>query len=297
MSRLRFSGHETFQCRNLWLKKGFDFINNQERDFNDPLAVVDLGVGKNMVDSIRFWLKSFDLIDEENEQPNELAKYLFDDNGADPFVEDLGTLWLLHYKLVSKSSKSTTVGSIYDLVFNKFRKHRIEFTKDHLKNFLIGECEEMGESHSPNTIETDIGVFLKNYVRPSGKDDKRKIEDHYSSLLIDLDIVKNFENHGADGTDWYKIESGERESLPLEILFYSILDNEEYGNSISLHKLLNGHNSPGNIFALNPDALVSKIIQLTKNFYGIVYKEDAGIRELQINSEFNKIEVLNNYYA
>lgn len=29
-----FSGHESFQCRHLWLKKGYDFIK-QGKSFND----------------------------------------------------------------------------------------------------------------------------------------------------------------------------------------------------------------------------------------------------------------------
>ena len=39
-----FSGHESFPCKSLWLKKGYDFVI-QEKDFNSPNAVVDLGVG------------------------------------------------------------------------------------------------------------------------------------------------------------------------------------------------------------------------------------------------------------
>ena len=53
-----FSGHESFPCKSLWLKKGYDFVV-KGRDFNRPEAVVHLGVGKNMVASIHFWLKAF----------------------------------------------------------------------------------------------------------------------------------------------------------------------------------------------------------------------------------------------
>lgn len=49
----------------MWLKKGYDFVRSG-KSFNDETAVVDLGVGKNMVASIKFWLKSFGIIDEEN---------------------------------------------------------------------------------------------------------------------------------------------------------------------------------------------------------------------------------------
>lgn len=38
-----FSGHDSFQCRQLWLKKGYDYILS-EKSFNDEDAVVKLGV-------------------------------------------------------------------------------------------------------------------------------------------------------------------------------------------------------------------------------------------------------------
>jgi hypothetical protein len=61
-----FSGHETFQCRHLWLKKGCDFVKSG-KVFGAEDAVVELGVGKNMVTSIRYWMRAFDLL-EGNDQ-------------------------------------------------------------------------------------------------------------------------------------------------------------------------------------------------------------------------------------
>ena len=90
-TKYTFSGHESFYCKSLWLKKGYDFVS-ANKDFNAPNAVVDLGVGKNMVSSIRYWLRAFGLLDEG--KLTETADYLFDDNnGKDPYIEDLGTLW------------------------------------------------------------------------------------------------------------------------------------------------------------------------------------------------------------
>ncbi|RZJ86878.1 MAG: DUF4007 family protein, partial [Hymenobacter sp.] len=63
LDRLIFQGHDTFLCRNNWLKKGYDFIQ-AGGNFNDADAVVQLGVGKNMVTSIRYWMKAFGLTDE-----------------------------------------------------------------------------------------------------------------------------------------------------------------------------------------------------------------------------------------
>ncbi len=65
-SRLTFQGHDTFLCRTNWLKKGYDFVQ-ADGGFNDADAVVRLGVGKNMVTSIRYWLRAFGLANEGDE--------------------------------------------------------------------------------------------------------------------------------------------------------------------------------------------------------------------------------------
>lgn len=57
-----FSGHDSFQCRQFWLKKGYDFVSDS-RNFNNDNAVVELGVGKNMVAAIRHWLRAFSITD------------------------------------------------------------------------------------------------------------------------------------------------------------------------------------------------------------------------------------------
>ena len=86
-----FSGHESFPCKTLWLKKGYDFVA-QGKDFNSPEAVIDLGVGKNMVASIRYWIKVFGVC--RNDQRTWLGDYLFNDqDGKDRYIEDLATLW------------------------------------------------------------------------------------------------------------------------------------------------------------------------------------------------------------
>lgn len=99
--RYIFSGHESFPCKSLWLKKGYDFVV-QEKNFSNPDAVIDLGVGKNMVASIHYWLRVFKIC--KGNQPTWFGRYLFDEtNGKDKYIEDLATLWLLHFSLVLKT--------------------------------------------------------------------------------------------------------------------------------------------------------------------------------------------------
>ena len=73
--KLSFTGHETFACRSYWLKKGVDFVQN--KGLFGESAVVELGVGRNMVSSIRFWLRSFGMTDEQDVLLP-IAKIIFD---------------------------------------------------------------------------------------------------------------------------------------------------------------------------------------------------------------------------
>lgn len=290
-NKLVFSGHETFSCKQFWLKKGYDFVNNN-MTFNNDDAVVDLGVGKNMVSSIRYWCRAFGIIDEKDDTPTQLGNYIFSDNGYDPYLEDIGTLWLLHYNLIKKNK-----ASLYTLLFNEFRKERIDFTKEHLHSFLKRKCnEDKSVNYNEKTITTDINVFFRNYASPERKA-KIDIEDVFSNIFLDLELIHQYTKVGIDGKmeDWYRLGSEKNDSLPSEIVLYSIIDNYE-DKTISFKQLLTGINSPGNIFALNAEELYKHIVNITNKFAGIVYSETAGNRTLQFKEQINKWEILNEYY-
>lgn len=116
-TKLTFSGHDTFHCRHLWLKKGYDFVASGNK-FSEESAVITLGVGKNMVSSIHYWMKAFGLLNKDGEL-TEFANYFFSKEGKDPYLEDNTTLWLLHYNLVK-----TNLASLYNLLFNELRKEK-----------------------------------------------------------------------------------------------------------------------------------------------------------------------------
>jgi len=291
--KFQFSGHESFICKHLWLKKGYDFIT-QKGSFSDEFAVVELGVGKNMVTSISYWLKAFGILDINN-NPTELGHFIFHDKkGVDPYIENLATVWLLHYYLVK-----TNKASIYNIFFNEFRKSRPEFTKAQLLNFIKRKLSDENQKNvNENTLNTDVAVFLRTYQKPTNKDTKIDIEEDFSGLMIDLDLIETYNSQDIEGKsiDWYRVESKLRADLPFEIVLFSILDNESYGKSVSFKELLIGHNSPGSIFALNEEGLYNKIESIQKKFKGIIYTESAGIRELQFKTKPPKIDVLYGYY-
>lgn len=291
MHKLSFSGHESFVCKQFWLKKVFDFAQTRN-GFNDENSIVNLGVGKNMVASLRFWGRAFGVLDEKD-VPTPIANYLLGESGKDIYIEDLGTIWLLHYYLIK-----TNKASIYSLVFNEFRKERIDFTKEQLHSFLKRRCEELYPiSYNINTIATDINVFLRNYIKPQ-KDEKFEIEDDFSGLLMDLDIVKHYKQEIDDKmTHWYKIEGQDRIDLPFQIVFYVIANNYSKQKSITFRELLVGQDSPGVVFALNADGLYNKLKQITESYDEVIYTETAGNQILQFRKEITPQQILDDYYG
>jgi len=292
MSIVRFSGHESFICKQLWPKKGFDFLNNGN-NFNDSDAIVKLGVGKNMVLSIRYWMKSLGLIDE-NDSLTEVAKKILADDGFDPYLEDVGTIWLFHYFLVSKN-----YASIYNLVFNEFLKINNEFTKLGLHNHIKRiSTNTIGSSYNEHTVNTDINVFIRNYMQPDHESKITSFEDEYSGLFLDLNLIKHLKRQDAEeqNKEYYIIERTERKSLPKEIFLYVVLDNMQSGNSISFNELVSGSNSVGNVFQLNRDGVYQKIEELISEVGFLKFTHTAGIPLLTFTFKPNAQDILASYY-
>ena len=281
-----FSGHDSFQCRQLWLKKGYDFVQ-EGQSFNNEDAVVKLGVGKNMVSAIRYWMKAFNVIDSKD-NPTDFGTKLFDEEtGYDPYLEDEASLWLLHYQLVK-----TGLASIYTVIFNEFRKEKLFFTKETFLNYLKRIQEANPElSFNENTVAKDFTVFVNMYKNDSDSND---IEDSFSGILSEIGLLTQI---GKGKDEQFQIENNERDSLPEAVVLYSILDNLSYGKSISLNSLEFDTNSPGSVFALNRSGLVNKISGIVKENKNITFTDHAGIKELQFKNKPNAYSILDKYYG
>ena len=285
-----FSGHESFPCKTLWLKKGYDFVKG-EKDFNAPGAVVDLGVGKNMVAAIRHWYKSFGL--NKDAETSWIADYVFNsDDGKDPFVEDLGTLWLLHFLLIYSQE-----ASLYQIFFVDFQKERRLFDKEQVVSFVKRKMKDAGKDnqYNENTVKKDVGVLLLNYCLPK---DPKSNED-FSTLLMSLDLLRQTEK--KDKTDdlndkrnryFFNIE-GKRQVTPQIFLFALLMIKDEQDNSIVYDTL----QEVGLIFCMTDLEVIDMLNRLSELYPdSLSYSDVAGIRQLQFTKQMDAKQVLNNHF-
>ncbi len=274
-----FSGHESFPCKSLWLKKGYDFEYNGG-DFNDPRAVVQLGVGKNMVGSIRFWLKAFGL--NRNSQTSWIADFLFGAQGKDPYMEDAGTLWLLHYLLVA-----TSVATIYQWFFTDFQRKKKQFKKQDVISYVKAKMLGAGRlaQFNENTIRKDVNVLLQNYC--ASKDAKNN--EIYSSLLMDLNLLT------TSGKDEYTFNEEGRATMMPDIFFFTVLMEKGAYAAVGFDDILK---RIGLIYCMTDLDVINCLKDIAEKYADcVVYSDIAGVRQLLFTKEVEPKEILRRYYA
>ena len=278
-----FSGHESFPCKSLWLKKGYDFVTGGN-DFNSPEAVIGLGVGKNMVASIRFWLKAFGIT--ENDELTELGHYLFDDDkGKDKYLEDIATLWLLHLNLIFLEE-----ATLYKLFFCGLQKERTHFEREQVLTYVkLRMVEAVNMTlFNANTIKKDIGVLLQNYCLPR----KPQSNEDFSSLLIDLDLIRQ----SSEGKGYYFNVDGKRK-VTKEIFLYGLLKQREQegDNTIPFDTI---QERVGLVFCMQDFETIEMLKQLASEYSdNFSYSDVAGIKQVQFTKDLDVKQVLDNYYG
>lgn len=279
MARYSFSGHESFFCKPLWLKKAYDAMKDGII-FTSPDAVAVLGVGKNMVASIRFWSRAFGL--NIDDTPTTFACLIFDSKkGFDPFLEDEGTLWLLHYYLLTNK-----VASLYHLTFLEFQREKREFDRNQLLSFVHRKCKdpEQKNVYNENTVKKDISVLLHNYVLPS---ELRSNED-FSAIFLDLGLINSL------GSDRYAFNDTEPSHIHPDILLYALLDYKGEDNTISL----DGMQEVALIFGLSFTNLIELVREVVAQHpEDLSYTDNSGVKNLQFIHDIDAAAILNHYYT
>lgn len=312
--KAKFTGHDTFPLRYGWLHKAANYLNfggsfqtSNEDKTRD--AIVKLGVGKNMVNAIRYWAEASSIIKaitESNSTYHEMTEFgalVFGDKheeGKDPYLENLGSIWLLHFHLNYNADLLTS----YRYFFNYSNVQHFEKSK------LLADCSETAqklisnEIGNENTLKKDIDCFLNTYskrFKTSNSKKKAEVdEDHFTSPLSELNLIQD------NGGGFYVSDLTERPELPVEIFIYALaifaLQETLLSNvtNIDFESLLSKPNSPGRIFRLSETGLGQKLDEAQEFSQGdISWIDSLGLRQVQVSKELmnNSLSLLEKYYS
>lgn len=300
-----FGGHEKFVFRYGWLKKGADALAQSPAIFTDDKALVVLGVGKNMVRSIRYWCLATGLFEETRSkgsvrglQLTDFARRLVVDEGWDPYLEDTGTLWLLHWQLVSNPARTL----IWHLTFCAY--YEPEFTKKQLEIFIGKQLERRGVLTTSGTIEREIDVCLRTYVTATRRTTAEGIsEETLDCPLAELDLIRFLAEDSV-----YRFNIGPKTTLPTEVFGYALLTFlptiSGSRRTVAVDECLYGDGSPGQVFKLDENSVIEYLEALEQLTAGhLRLQETAGLRQLYLDYEADgwfrtaALDLLGRYYA
>lgn len=290
-----FSGHETFPFRYPWLKKGFDAVKDHGGVFLRDDAITTLGVGKNMVRSIRHWCLAAGVLAEQPAadstlRPTALGELLFDDAGLDPYLEDPTTLWLLHWQIASNRPRATT----WFWTFSHF--HEPEFTREALTSVLFNWTQTLsGKQVAASSVKRDVDCFLRTYVAARGQRGDFA-EDTLDCPLVELNLITQ-----PAGGQAYQFRRSAQRTLPDGILLYAVLRFWETfapaSETLAIHDLARQPGSPGRLFKIDESALVERLEGIESHTNALSYAETAGLRQLYRHRRLDPLEVLAETYA
>ena len=225
--RFRFSGHETFPCRYTWLPKAVRGIQECPDLFSDEdAAMVRLGVGKNMVRAIRFWAGASEVITPTPKKGIAISDFgdaIFGRAGYDEFLEDIKTLWLIHWKL---SASTTEPLFAWHHLLNFW--HRPDFTQSEVLATFGEEAERLGKTLSAVTLEHHFTTFLHTYV-PTRSKKGEVMEDNLDCPLIELELIQNVgerttvRSNRRESIYAFRVE--EKPEISPELFIYSLDDS------------------------------------------------------------------------
>ncbi len=289
--KYRFSGQETFPCRYTWLPKVVQHVAGRPNIFADEDdAIVRFGVGKNMVKAIRFWAEVSGVAEEHgsNHSSRELGittlgNKVFGDEGHDEYLEDIRTLWLIHWKLCSNYQYP-----IYTWHFMLNFWHRNDFTLSEAHSFLMEEASRFERKPSKATLDNQLNTFLHTYV-PTRGNKQQVVEDNLDSPLIELELIqKTGVRTMADSNRTESVYSFRVEKKPeinAGVFAYSLSD---YWNNcfpdeqtLSFRSIAVGECSPGQVFKLPEQDIRARLESLERDTAGaLVYQESASLQQI-----------------
>lgn len=253
----------------------------------NPMDV--LGIGANMVKALRYWLMATKLTCEpktgkKNQSLTDLGQIIYNN---DPYMEEIGSIWLVHYMLSTNEEDATA----WYIFFNEFNK--TEFTVDDFHSSIVKYIRMKDDANMPSdrAIEDDFSCIVSTYV-PRSKLNPTKIqpESNIDCPLGELGLVDVLNKR--DGI--YKKTSPKADMIPSLILLAAIIDNAE-GKQIRITSLQNDKCSIGRVFNLDSITLINSLYKLeTLGYINVI--RTAGLDVIDIRTDMTFIDCVQAYY-
>lgn len=290
---MKFRAHDTFFIRKGWLSKGMKYVMQKPDVFVDkednPMDV--LGIGSNMVKALRYWLQAVGLTTEPNsgkrlQSFTEMGKSVFEN---DRFIEEMGTLQLLQYKLATNKEEATA----WYYFFNEFNMS--EFSRDDfvgsLQNYI--SLDKSGLDVAIRSLNDDFACIVNTYV-PRSKTNPKRVspENNIDCPLGELGLID------VSGRDkkLYKKTTPPASLFNSWVILAMIVDQAQGRKEVGLNELLNSPCNIGKVFNLDAITMLDILYQVEKTGELKIIR-NAGLDIVRLTNECDTFQYyVDKYY-
>lgn len=275
MEKLRFKRHGSFAIRDGWFEKAINVIaENNCSVFSKENGVRLLGIGANMVTSLRYWLIASNIIDSNNKL-SEFGSLIFT---YDRYLDSEFTWWLVHYNLVSNYKDVP----VFNIVFNTF--NTVSFTKESLISFFLQYMEEHDiDTTNSSQLEADVSVLIRTYSNSKVINP----EENLNSPLGKLGLLTKKEGNK------FLFNSPSYATLPYIIVYKALVDclnDKQLVNGVNIEDLMNLNNSPYKLFNLDKNLFYLYLNEM-KSHGLITLNKTAGLNMLYVQDNLSLRDV------
>lgn len=289
---MKFRGHETFFIRKGWLYKGMSNVVKEPGVFQgaagNPMDV--LGIGANMVKSLRYWLTTTKLTSEpkagkKNQNLTELGKIVFEN---DAYMEEIGSIWLVHYMLATNAEEATS----WYVFYNEFNKNEFSLEDFHSAVVKYVRMQDSVAIPSDRVIEDDFNCIVNTYV-PRAKLNPTKVhpESNIDCPLGELALVDVIDKRNGI----YKKTVPKLDMIPQLILLSAIINSANGEKEIRISALQNDKFQIGKIFNLDSITLINALYRLEASELIKVIRT-AGLDIIRIETDMSFLDCVKAYY-
>lgn len=251
---MAYGQHQSFYLRDRWLNKAIKHLAHDNRFFYDTEAFEKMGLGKNMVNSLRFWVVATGVVREEFN--NERKKiHIITDIGKliykyDRFLQFSETSAILHYHLTKEKEPAT----VFYWFFNVLNENVI--TKEELLTRFI-EWVQINEEKtiSDKSLKRDIDCLINLYTAGQNNEDPEEV---IQSPISKLDMVEE-----RKGIIFKK--NGQVINIGLTALMYTLLNygNERGFDTITVEEIISKEGLWGHVFNLSRTTIIEALEKLS----------------------------------
>ena len=267
--------------------------------------MVKLGVGKNMVRSIRFWSQVMGVAKAEAKRQSlsvtPLGKTLLAEKGRDPFLEDIRTLWLLHWNLATNIENPLLA---WDFLLNRW--HEPELVPSVVLKALQNEAEKHENRLSMVTLQQHFNTFLHTYYPTRGRKGEVQ-EDNLDCPLVELALIikigeRELDRRSGTHETIYAFNREEKSDISSKLFVYCLNDfwqkRHEVESTLTLREIAHGHGSPGQIFKLPEEDIRTRLEDLAQQTGGFLeYMESANLQQVRKIQDRSSMELLKKIYS